>query len=85
MTDMEKLREYLNSLSRDQQASFAEACGTSVGYLRKAISVGQQLGSDLCIQIDKHSSGRVSCETLRPDVPWDHLRTSAQQLDKRVA
>lgn len=75
---METLRIFLNGLSKDRRATFVNACGTSEGYLRKAISVGQQLGADLCIAIERESSGAVPCESLRPDVDWAYLRSSVR-------
>ncbi|WP_167760118.1 hypothetical protein [Paraburkholderia pallida] len=47
---MDKLLAYLNSLSPDAQRDFARRCGTTIGYLRKAISAGQKLGLELCIK-----------------------------------
>lgn len=73
---MEKLLAYLNGLSKADRVIFTLACHTSEGYLRKAISVGQQLGESLCINIDRESLGAVPCEVLRPDVDWAHLRAS---------
>lgn len=71
---MEPLRAYLNQLPPVEQAAFAKRCGTSVGYLRKAISVGQKLSEGLVILIERESGGRVRCEQLRSDVDWDYLR-----------
>lgn len=73
---MQKLLTYLNSLAKAERASFVERCGTSEGYLRKAISKGQRLGEGLCISIDRESSSAVRCEELRPDVDWAYLRDS---------
>jgi DNA-binding transcriptional regulator YdaS (Cro superfamily) len=67
---------YLNRLNFEERQDFATRCGTSVGYLRKAASVGQ-LGEGLCIRIDRESAGVVTCEDLRPDVDWAYLRRSA--------
>lgn len=39
---MEELRIFLNSLSSDEQRMFACECGTSIGYLRKALSKGHE-------------------------------------------
>lgn len=69
---MDKLLAYLNSLSKDNQAAFAEQCGTSVGYLRKAISKGQLLGAALCVAIEKASSGAVTRKDLHPE-DWTHI------------
>ncbi len=71
---MEALREYLNSLDPGEQASYAERCGTSIGYLRKALSVKPQLGESLAIALDRESGGKVSVESIRPDVDWAYLR-----------
>lgn len=73
---MQTLLNYLNGLSKADRASFVERCGTSEGYLRKAISKGQQLGEKLCIAIERESKRAVTCEELRPDVDWAYLRDS---------
>lgn len=75
---MDKLLNYLNGLPKEERALFVDACGTSEGYLRKAISIDQRLGADLCIAIDRESGGAVPCESLRPDVDWAYLRAKAQ-------
>lgn len=71
---MKALLDYLNGLTLEQQTAFAKRCETSVGYLRKAASRGQQLGGDLCINIERESARAVVCEQLRPDVDWAYLR-----------
>jgi DNA-binding transcriptional regulator YdaS (Cro superfamily) len=72
---MKVLTAYLNDLAVVDQQAFAQRCGTSLGYLRKAVSAGQKLGESLCISIDRESGGAVPCEALRPDVDWAYLRT----------
>lgn len=74
MLRMETLRTYLNKLTPDEQVSFCVRCKTTIGYLRKAMSVGQRIGESLCIEIERESGGAVKCEELRPDVHWDYLR-----------
>ncbi|HXA48563.1 MAG TPA: YdaS family helix-turn-helix protein [Burkholderiaceae bacterium] len=81
---MEKLLNYLNRLPKERRLQFASACGTSEGYLRKAISMRQPLGSNLCIKIDRESAGDVSCEDLRPDVDWAYLRASATYQSNHI-
>ena len=71
---MQKLLEYLNNLQIDARPAFFERCGTSEGYIRKAISTGQRLGESLCINIERESQKAVACEDLRPDVDWAYLR-----------
>jgi len=74
---MNTLKIYLNSLPLLDQKAFSVRCGTSLGYLRKAISVGQCIGESLCINIERESCGAVTCEELRPDVDWAYLRGSS--------
>ena len=64
---MEKLLAFINSLTEDQRFDFAEGCKTSIGYLRKAISTGQQLGEGVCVLIQTNSAGAVTVLDLRPD------------------
>ncbi|WP_033750837.1 YdaS family helix-turn-helix protein [Pantoea sp. NGS-ED-1003] len=63
---MNELRIYLNSLSLDEQKDFATKCGTSIGYLRKALSKNHELGAALCVLIEKASSGEVTRKHLHP-------------------
>jgi len=70
---METLREYLNSLESSEQEAFVRRCGTSLSYLRKAISAEQKIGERLVIAIERESAGAVRCEQLRPDVDWKYL------------
>lgn len=71
---MDKLLAYLNSLQCEEREAFARRCGTSVGYLRKAGSVKQQLSEGLCLRIYAESAGKVGLEDLRPGVDWQYLR-----------
>lgn len=86
---MEKLIAYLNSLAKSDQEDFAARCETTVGYLRKAASIGQKLGDGLCLRIAAESAGAVSPEDIRPDVDWAYLRTAlantAKQATENVA
>ena len=75
---MDKLLAFLNGLDRAKRQAFCTACGTTEGYLRKAISVRQPIGLALCIDIDRESGGAVTCEDVRPDIDWGYLRGSAK-------
>jgi DNA-binding transcriptional regulator YdaS (Cro superfamily) len=75
---MDTLLTYLNSLSAEERKAFCDRCGTSEGYLRKAVSIGQKLGESICINIDRESGGDVKVEMLRPDVDWAHIRNSKE-------
>jgi DNA-binding transcriptional regulator YdaS (Cro superfamily) len=69
---MEELRFYINSLSTEQREAFATACGTSIGYLRKAICIGSKLDGALARRVEEASFGHVKKEMLRPDI-WPEL------------
>lgn len=71
---MNTLKTYLSSLQPPERRYFADRCGTSLGYLYKAMSIGQRLGESLCINIERESAGLVTCEEMRPDVDWQVLR-----------
>lgn len=65
---METLRNYLNSLSVDAQSAYAADCGTTIGYLRKALSKGHKLDGALARLLDVNSSGTVRRSDIRPDI-----------------
>ncbi|WP_256643705.1 hypothetical protein [Stenotrophomonas sp. 9(2022)] len=65
---MQTLRTYLSTLSPAQQAVFAERAGTTIGYLRKALSKGQRFDGALVRQLNLKSAGSVSLTDLRPDI-----------------
>jgi DNA-binding transcriptional regulator YdaS (Cro superfamily) len=74
---MDTLRRYLNSLPVAEQHAFAARCGTTVGYMRKAISVGERFREGLVIAIERESGRKVTVEELRPDVDWAFIRGTA--------
>lgn len=80
---MEKLLSYLNGLPKIARAEFVTRCGTSEGYLRKAASAGQKLSADLCIKIERESTGAIRCEDLRPTADWDYIRATAKTSKRR--
>lgn len=67
-----ELRQYLNSMSAHEQVDFAKRCETSVGYLRKALSINQLLGPALCVSIERESYRSVTRQELRPN-DWQSL------------
>lgn len=73
-TDYPKLREFLRSLaSTEAQEAFAKACGTSLNYLRKAMSKGSRMDVALVEKIVEQSGFVVPPEELRDDVDWAFL------------
>jgi DNA-binding transcriptional regulator YdaS (Cro superfamily) len=75
----EVLRKYLNSLEPEAQESYAKRCGTTVGYLRKAISAKQRIAESTAILLERESGGEVSVESVRPDVDWAYLRGTSKR------
>jgi len=85
---MSSITKYLNGLDVASQLDFARRCGTSVGYLRKAASIGQKIGEGLCIALERESQKAIRCEELRPDVDWAYLRNGggeAELAERKVA
>lgn len=82
---MQEILDYLRSLQPQEQNAFAQRCGTSVGYLRKAASTKQQLGVELCISLDRESGGVLRFERLRPGMDWEYLRAVALRGDAESA
>jgi len=66
--DMNELRQYLNNLDAKSQAEFAQRCGTTIGYLRKACSTRPRLDGALCRLLEEESGGAVKKAVLRPDI-----------------
>lgn len=79
---MESLRKYLNSLEREEQESYAKRSGTTVGYLRKALSTKERIAESTAIALERESSGAVPVEDLRPDVDWPYLRGTAKKSSR---
>jgi len=65
---MKTLRAYLSTLSQSQQADYAMRAGTTIGYLRKALSVRPRIDGALVRRLDEQSNGAVSRYDLRPDI-----------------
>jgi DNA-binding transcriptional regulator YdaS (Cro superfamily) len=82
---MEALRDYLKTLSPDEQEAFAKRCGTSLNYLRKALSTKQQFGESLVIDMERESGQAVRCEQIRPDVDWAYLRGTSKSKPQKTA
>lgn len=72
---METLRAYLGTLTPDEQSAYAQRAGTTIGYLRKAMSVGQRFDGALARLLDEESGGEVRRADLRPDI-WPEGESS---------
>jgi DNA-binding transcriptional regulator YdaS (Cro superfamily) len=72
MLHMDKLLNYINSLSACEKDDFSAKCKTSIGYLRKAISKGSLLSPALCVLIENASNSEVTRVDLRPN-DWQDI------------
>lgn len=80
---MKEVLAYLATLPPAERDAFAARCGTTVGYLRKAACIGQRIGEDIAICIERESNRAVTVEQLRPDVDWAFIRGT--DCDKSTA
>ncbi|PKH20212.1 Cro/Cl family transcriptional regulator [Enterobacterales bacterium CwR94] len=79
---MDELKQYLNALSAAEKIAFEASCGTTINYLRKAMSKGQILGPELCVLIEKSSNGAITRQDLNPErwrKIWPELEVSANE------
>ena len=87
---MESLIAYINGLDQAGRERFERMAGTSIGYLRKARSVGQVLGPQLCVDIEDATGGAFMRWHLRPS-DWHRLwpelrmRADAPAIGRAVA
>lgn len=65
---MQTLRTFLATMPVQEQADYASRAGTTIGYLRKALSKGQRFDGALARRLDEESGGEVSRFELRPDI-----------------
>lgn len=81
------LRNYIQSLNRDERSEFAARCGTTVGHLNN-VSYGYKPCSEkLASLIERESGSAVRRQDMRPDdwaVIWPELakkprRSTAEQ------
>lgn len=84
---MSRLLDLLNGMDKGEREAFALRCGTTVGYLRKSVSVRQKLRASTCALIERESGGAITRQELRPDdwqVIWPEL-ASVQPSEQGVA
>jgi hypothetical protein len=84
---MDTLRAHLSTLIPADQATYAARCGTTIGYLRKALSKGQRFDGGLVRLLHVESGGVVSLTELRPDIwpPVERELSLAYVVDSRMS
>lgn len=80
---METLRAYLATLTPDDQAAYAKRCGTTIGYLRKALSTKPKIDGALVRLLHEQSGQAVSKVELRPDI-WGDATPKPQRAKRRA-
>lgn len=72
---MNALRDFLRDMGTEaEREGFAVRCGTTSGHLRNVSYGYRPAAAELCVEIERNSAGAVSCEELRPDLPWSRVR-----------
>jgi DNA-binding transcriptional regulator YdaS (Cro superfamily) len=74
------LLDYIKGLDTAQLEGFAASCETSAGQLKQIAYGNRRANAGLAIAIDRQTSGRVTCEMLRPDIDWQYLRSRGHAL-----
>lgn len=59
------------------QASLAGFLGVTKAAVSQWKLKGRRVPAEHCPAIERLTGGKVRCEALRPDVPWDVLRLQA--------
>lgn len=72
------LHEYLKPMTRDEIQALAERCKTSAGQLKQVAYGNRRPSAALSIDLDRETQGAVTCEELRPDLDWAHVRLSTK-------
>lgn len=70
----EKLQKFMLSMQPEERRAFAKRCGTTHGQLKQIYCGNRSCSPKLAIEIEKHSHGAVTCESLRPDIDFNFLR-----------
>jgi DNA-binding transcriptional regulator YdaS (Cro superfamily) len=78
-----ELKSFLKTMSLLERDEFAKRCGTTAGHLRNIAYGDRSCGESLAIAIDRESDSSVTCEELRSDVDWAHLRGSSLTTTNR--
>ena len=73
---MDDLLRYLNSLQPTERDAFAARAGTTVGYIRKAISSKQKFSAELAARLAYASHGQVGVKQIRPDLDWALIQSA---------
>jgi len=71
-----RLTEYLSR--RGAVKALAKALDVAPALVSQWKTGHRPIPADRCPEIEKATNGRVSCESMRPDVDWAYLRSTAK-------
>ena len=72
-------------LSEHKQVDLARKLGVTQGAVHQWAVGLSRPSAERSIEIEKATSGAVSCEELRPDVDWAYLRGTARKPRRAAA
>lgn len=78
-------KAFFLAIPRPERPAFAEKCGVSVGQLHNIAYGLRPCATELAIEIEKASEGRVRVEESCPNVDWAYLRGTAQPPTESAA
>ncbi|MBF7693448.1 hypothetical protein I2F29_08570 [Acinetobacter sp. FNA3] len=64
--------------SDHERESFANRCGTSLGYLKAIMYGNRKCNPILAINIDRESEGNISCDNLCPEADFEYVRQKSK-------
>ncbi|HBX0709728.1 TPA: transcriptional regulator [Klebsiella pneumoniae] len=62
------MKEFWDSLTKEQQSKLATNVGSTTGYLRLVFNGYKKAGFDLAKKLEKSTSGAITRSQLRPDI-----------------
>ncbi|CAH4997421.1 MULTISPECIES: YdaS family helix-turn-helix protein [Klebsiella] len=62
------MKEFWDSLTKEQQSNLAANVGSTPGYLRLVFNGYKKAGFDLAKKLEKNTSGAITKFDLRPDI-----------------
>lgn len=68
-----KLKQYTNEI-RGRAAHLGRVIAVPPELISQWANAVRQIPAERCLQIEKATSGAVTCEDLRPDIDWGYLR-----------
>lgn len=70
------LKQYWQTLSKQQRQELANACNTSPDYLYQIALGNRNASGALAIDLERETGGAVMADDVCPNADWDHIRSS---------